>query len=109
MSIYSIYTQGVATYISDEETCKLIAEYAELEGKSKTAALRDLLRSAIEDAKYRAGAKERYEKVMAWLKPRLAKGPAKPIPPSAFDEMFRYIEEEREELARTKRRQRRSA
>jgi hypothetical protein len=99
----------MATYISDEKTCNLIAEYAELEGKSKTAALRDLLQTEIENARYRAGAKERFEKVMSWLRPRLAKGPSKPLPPGVFDDMFSYIEEEREELARTKRKQRKSA
>jgi hypothetical protein len=87
----------MATYISDSETCKLIAKYAELEGKSKTAALRDLLRTAIEDARYRAGAKERYEKVMASLQKRKAKHA--PIPKKVFDDLFE-IEEQRAQLTK---------
>ena len=89
----------MATYISDEKTCKLIAEYAELEGKSKTAALRDLLQTEIENARYRAGAKERFEKVMARLRKRQAKhkGPVAPIPDKVFDDLFQ-IEEQRAAL-----------
>jgi hypothetical protein len=30
-----VYTYRMATYISDEKTCKLIAEYAELEASRK--------------------------------------------------------------------------
>ena len=80
----------MATYISDEETCRLIQEYARLEGKSKTAALRDLLRNEIENAQYRAGATERYEKVMARLNKRQAKlkGRVPDVPKQVFDDLF---------------------
>ena len=92
----------MAVYISDEETCKLIAEYAKLEGKTKTAALRDLLREGVKDAKWRAGAPERLAKAMEWLGPRIAKGPKRPLPKKVFDDMYRYLDEERERLAKAK-------
>lgn len=92
----------MATYIADEETCALIDRYARQVGKNKTAALRDLLSQELEKIEWAAGAEERYEKVMKWLRPKLEKGPVAPLPKKVFDDMYAYLDEERERLARTK-------
>ncbi|MBV9265738.1 MAG: type II toxin-antitoxin system VapB family antitoxin [Acidobacteriaceae bacterium] len=92
----------MAVYISDEETCKLIAEYAKLEGKTKTAALRDLLREGVKDAKWRAGAPERLAQALKWLEERRPARPRKPLPKKVFDDLYSYIDEERDRLAKTK-------
>lgn len=99
----------MATYIADPETCELIERYARRVGKNKTAALRDLLQKELEASDWAAGARERYEKVMKRLRPKLAKGPVEPIPKKVFDDMYAYLDEERERLARTKPRTKRSA
>jgi hypothetical protein len=92
----------MATYIADQETCELIDRYAKQVGKNKTAALRDLLRQQVEKIEWAAGAQERYGKVMERLRPKLEKGPVAPLPNKVFDDMFAYLDEERERLARTR-------
>ncbi len=99
----------MATYIADQKTCELIDRYARQVGKNKTAALRDLLQRELGASDWAAGAQERYEKVMKWLGPKLEKGPAEPLPKKVFDDMYAYLDEERERLARTRRRAKKSA
>ncbi len=103
----------MAIYIANAETCELIDCYAQRVGKNKTAALRDLLKQELEKIERAAGAQERYEKVMKRLRPKLKKGPVPALPKKVFDDMFAYLDEERERLSRTKpparRRQKKSA
>jgi hypothetical protein len=58
---------SMAVYIEDDETCRLISQYAELKHTSKTGALRDLLRRELKAVERKASAEERYKKVMSWL------------------------------------------
>lgn len=99
----------MATYIADPKTCELIDRYARQVGKNKTAALRELLEKELEKIEWAGGAQERYQKVMKWLRPKLEKGPVEPLPKRVFDDMYAYLDEERERLARTKPRVKKSA
>lgn len=74
----------VATYIEDEETSALISHYAELVHKSKTGALRDLLKREVEKIGRHATAGERFERIMAWLAPAPGE-PVEEIPKQYFD------------------------
>ena len=74
----------MAVCIEDEETCRLISQYAELKHTSKTGALRDLLRRELKAVGRKASAEERYNKVMSWLRSTL-ETPPEPIPKEYYD------------------------
>ena len=70
--------------------------------KTKTSALRDLLKQGLDKIEWAADAQERYEKVMKRLGPKLKKEPVAPLPKKVFDDMYAYLDEERERLARAR-------
>jgi hypothetical protein len=81
-------------YIQDEETTTLLETYAKLTGKTKTGALRDLLREQVRQLDRSSTAQERYKRIMdfvASLPDR--KGP--PITKETYDALYDYIDEER--------------
>ena len=72
----------MATYIEDEETSALIAQYAELVHTSKTGALRDLLKREIGKIDRRSSAEQRFQRIMGWL------GPAPEAPPEEIPRQY---------------------
>jgi len=88
----------VATYIADEETCNLIERYAERVGKNKTAALRELLQRELAERDWKAGGNQRYESAMEIIRRRPKRSP-EVLPRRVFDELYSYLDEEREKYA----------
>ena len=86
----------MATYISDEETCRLINEYAERVGKNKTAALRDLLVEGMDRLNIAADKQQRFARVWRRFMERRRKleVPAAALPKHVFDDLFE-IEDQR--------------
>jgi hypothetical protein len=74
----------MATYIEDEETSTLIAEYADRMHTSKTGALRELLKRELAGLDRRATAQARYAAIMEWLGPP-AERQVEEIPKEYFD------------------------
>lgn len=55
----------MALNIKNEETCRLIDEYARLTGSSKTGAVRAAVQAALEAEAHRRGASERLAEALA--------------------------------------------
>ena len=80
-------------YIQDEETTKLLETYAKLTGKTKTGALRDLLREQVRQLDRRSSAEERYKRIMDFLKDNTVTG-GLPNTKETYDSLYDYIDEE---------------
>jgi hypothetical protein len=101
----------MATYIADQETCDLIQRYAERVHKNKTAALRDLLQRELADDDWAARGEQRLKSAMAIVR-RNRKRHSEPIPKKVFDDLYSYLDEEREKYEaadRPRRRKQKSA
>ena len=101
----------MATYIADEETCNLIERYAARVHKNKTAALRELLQRELMDQDWATSGPERFKSAMEIIQ-RNPKRHVKPMPKKVFDDLYSYLDKERQKYAaedKRTRRKRRSA
>ena len=76
------------TYIEDEETSKLLEDYAKAQGKTKTSALRDLLRLELKRLKG-PSAESRYQAALAYV---LSTPTHVPVAQADIDSLYDYLD-----------------
>ncbi len=80
----------MATFIEDDETSKLIETYATSQGKTKTGALRDLLRRELKSAATSSSDNDRLQKLLAFVTSNPAE--KSPISPNDIDSVYEYLD-----------------
>jgi hypothetical protein len=79
----------MATYIEDEEVGALLEKYAKREGKTKTGALRDLLRRELKVVS-KSSPETRYRDALAYVMHTPTE--KNPIQQSDFDSLYEYLD-----------------
>ena len=78
----------MTTYIQDEETDRLLEEYALAQNKTKTEALRDLLRREV-NKKNQTSGNGLYQDILAYVKSAPTKGQIKQ---ADIDKLYEYLD-----------------
>ncbi len=80
----------MATYIEDEETSKLIEAYAVAQGKTKTGALRDLLRRELDSlTRSKWSEEDRFQNLIAFVETSPTERSA--ILQADIDSLYEYL------------------
>ena len=82
------------TYIEDEETSRLIDQYAALVANTKTGALRDLLRREIPKLIRPAGAEDRLKRMQEFHRQYPPNPDALPNTRETYDSLYEFIADE---------------
>ena len=80
----------MATYIEDDETSRLIEEYAAAQSKTKTGALRDLLRRELKALNAANSAEERYANLIAFVSSQPTE--EHPVSEQDIDSLYTYLD-----------------
>jgi hypothetical protein len=79
----------MATYVEDEETSKLIEQYAAKQGKTKTGALRDLLRREL-NIPAQKSADQRMKELLAYVSSHSTE--QSPIAQNDIESVYGYLD-----------------